>query len=314
MMSKIISFIKKNWLILTIVLIITYLFLRPYQSFVSLPESNQIRQAGSSVDNDYKGYQEESSQIMAVGAPVADSMAKSTPNSLPVSSQRMVVNNSTLSLLVTNVKKTQNDIIKKTNSLGGYMVESQLTSPEEIDSGILTIRVPTDKLDETLEYIRSQGVRVVSENLLGTDITDQYTDIQARLETLEKTKAKFDEILDKAVNIQDILDVQRQIIYIQDQIDQIKGQKQLLEKSSQTSKITIYLSSDEYSLPYAPSAPWRPEVIFKMAVRSLVSTFRSIGSIVIWLIVFTPVWGTILVISFIFKKIKSKKKNKPVQA
>jgi len=44
------------------------------------------------------------------------------------------------------------------------------------------------------------------------------------------------------------------------------------EQSAKLTKITVYLSTDELSLPYAPTNQWRPLVIVKEAFRSLIST------------------------------------------
>lgn len=217
---------------------------------------------------------------------------------------RLVISESYLSLLVKSVVEAQNQIIQTAESLGGYMVNSNLNNPQDAPTATISVRVPSTKLREALEIYRGLAVKVVSENLTGQDVTDQFVDNKARLETLEKTKAKFEEIFDQAVNIQDILTVQREIINLQAEIDSVKGQQNYLEKNAQMAKLTVYLSTDEFALPYAPSESWRPEVIFKQAVRSLVSQVRKIGTALIWLAVYSIIWVPILLIIFYLKRKK----------
>ncbi len=150
-----------------------------------------------------------------------------------------------------------------------------------------------------LDYFRDLAVKVSSERILGTDVTAEYVDIEARLETLEKTKAKFEEIMEKATAVQDILNVQRELIRTQDQIDALKGQQKYLEQTAKLAKITIYLSTDEYALPYVPAKPFRPQVVFKLAVRSLVGSLRSVATATIWIVVYAVIWLPALLI-FIF--------------
>ena len=89
----------------------------------------------------------------------------------------------------------------------------------------------------------------------------------------------------------------------QSQIDNLKGQQKYFEQSAKLSKITIYLSTDELALPYAPTNEWRPAVIFKEAVRSLLGTIRSIGSLIIWAGVYIPILiPVLLIIRYIKKK------------
>jgi len=209
---------------------------------------------------------------------------------------RLVITNSYLSLQVSKVAVVQKQVIKKAEELGGYMVNSSIENPSDVASATVTVRIPSKQLENALQYYRSLSIKVISENLQGDDVTDQYVDFAAQLKTYEKTKAIFEQMLDKATNIQDILEVQREIINVQSSIDSIKGQMDYLKKNAEMAKITLYLSTDELALPYAPTDTWRPSVIFKQAVRSLVGTVRRIGSLAIWIGVYAIIWVPILLI------------------
>lgn len=220
---------------------------------------------------------------------------------------RLVIQETTLSMVVKDAAKALKDIQSTAERLGGFLVNSSLSRPEENASGTITVRVPDTKLSETLDAFRGFAVRVVDEQVSGRDVTDQYEDLDARLATLEKTKAKFEDIFNQATQIQDILNVQREIINLQSQIDSVKGQQQYLSQSAKLSKITVYLSTDEFSLPYAPAEPWRPNVVFKLAIRSLVTNLRSLGTAAIWLGIYSVIWGPILgVVLFLRRRNKTK--------
>jgi len=209
---------------------------------------------------------------------------------------RLVITNSYLSLQVSKVAVVQKQVIKKAEELGGYMVNSSIENPSDVASATVTVRIPSKQLENALQYYRSLSIKVISENLQGDDVTDQYVDFAAQLKTYEKTKTIFEQMLDKAINVQDILQIQREIINVQASIDSIKGQMDYLKKNAEMAKITLYLSTDELALPYAPTDTWRPSVIFKQAVRSLVGTVRRIGSLAIWIGVYAIIWVPILLI------------------
>lgn len=284
MLKKIVDWIKQNKLTTFLLfLIVGYLLVANWRQ---LPSK--------------QGFKEESLSSLEVGRAVGGIVSPIQPEYAPAPEveDRLVIQESTLSLLVKDVIMAQKAINEKIASLGGYLVNSDVFYPEEIEAatGSITVRVPQEKLAEALDYFRNLAVKVVSENLSGQDVTDEYVDIEARLVTLTKTKAKFEEILTKAVKIEEILQVQRELISLQTQIDNLKGQQNFLEKSSQMSKVRVYLATDELSLPYAPSEAWRPKVIFRRAVRSLVSTVRKLGTILIWFGVYSVVWLPILII------------------
>ncbi len=202
---------------------------------------------------------------------------------------RLVVRDTGLSLQVKDVGLSINRIEAIARAKGGFLVDSNLTRPEGAANGSIAVRVPEDKRLETMEEFKGLAVKVVSESVVGTDVTDQFVDNEARLDVLNKTKAKFEEILGRADQVQDLLQVQRELINIQQQIDNVRGQQKYLEQTAKLTKITVYLSTDELALPYAPDRSWRPGVVFKRAVRSLVGTLRGVGSGVIWVAVYTPI-------------------------
>lgn len=183
------------------------------------------------------------------------------------------------------------------------MVSTNLENPDQNATGNLTLRVPSKSRETLIQKIRSYGIKVTNENISGTDVTDQFIDNDARLAPLLKSKEKLEQLLDKAISVTDILSVQRELSNLQLQIDSLKGQQNYLKNSSELSKITVYLSTDEFSLPYAPTTSWRPEVIFKQAVRSVVENLRSAGTWAIWLAVYSPL---VLLAIFIYKKLVQK--------
>ncbi len=300
-MSKIFGWIKNNKSTFILLLIVAYFLLSKYlSSYQSLrltsPKYPEMGAEPQSLDF----------RSRSIGSMVSDMMPP--PQEAPPTTgvaNRKVISESYLSLLVNSVVEAQKQIIQTAENLGGYMVNSNLSNPQDAPTATVIVRLPSDRLQNALEVYRGLAVKVISENLSGQDVTDEYVDNQGRLETLEKTKAKFEEIFEKATEIQDILNVQQQIISLQSQIDAVKGQQIYLEKNAQMAKLTIYLSTDELALPYAPSETWRPAVILKQATRSLLTQLRKLGTAVIWLTVYSVILVPTLLLIYYLKKKKS---------
>lgn len=295
-MRIVLQWIKTHKIIVFLIIIIGYFWLKNNPRISLLSPRRQINQFNEqSVGVDKMNTSLSGSETF-VSPPFSSDYAPAQ------TSDRMVVQNSSLSLLVDDVPTTQTAIIQKTQELGGYMVNSYLTRPQDAPNGTLTLRIPSKNMDSAMSFFRSLAVKVISENLEGEDVTDQYVDIDARMTTLIKTKTKFEEIMDQAIKVQDILEVQRELINLQSQIDHLKGQQNYLVKNAEMSKITIYLSTDELALPYAPTESWRPNLIFKEAIRSFIGTFRKIGTAIIWLGVYAVIWIPLTAIILVIRK------------
>lgn len=296
-----INWIKRNKLATLLLLVIGFLFLKNGLSGLSGSSlmrisSPQYSESGISAPSNLK-------MSLPIGGGGSSNYYPNNPAPPTTDvTNRMVVQNSYLSLVVTNVTKTLNEIKTYTTSIGGYMVNSNLDNPQDNTSGNITLRIPSEKLDGTLAQFRSLSVKVASERLDGTDVTDQYVDNEARMQVLNSNLNRFKELMGQAKEISDILRVQQEVFNLQSQIDSIKGQNKYMEQTAKMSLVTVYLSTDEFSLPYAPSQPWRPDVIFKTAVRSLIGNLRNIGSLVIWLAVYSPIWGPVILVIWYIRK------------
>lgn len=297
-----INFLKKNWAVI-ILLIIALIWVKN-----TLISTTSYRSTGKNMSiqemavGDYAGVDN-----LSMGSPSFSGLSFPKNNVAPSeSSDRIVIQDTGLSLQVKDVTKAINEIEEVTKSFGGFLINSHLSKPEGAASGNISVRVPEDKRKEAMGSFKNMAVKVVSESVNGRDVTDQYTDLEAQLEVLYKTKLKYEEILQKAEKVTDLMSVQQQLTSLQSQIDNLKGQQKYYEQSAKLSKITIYLSTDELALPYAPTNEWRPTVIFKEAVRSMVGTIRSFGSLIIWAVVYVPI---IIPIILIIKFIRKRKNN-----
>lgn len=215
------------------------------------------------------------------------------------SPDRLVIQDTSLAMQVENVSTSVDAIESIATQNGGFMVHANVNSPGQKASGNITIRVPVEARNQVVENIKSLGIKIVSESVMGTDVTDQYEDISAKLQTLESTRDRFQEILDSATEVEDILEVQRELINIQSQIDSLNGRRQYLENSARLTLIAVSLSTDDLALPYTPDDEWRPMVTVKTAFRSLLTSLRSLGNTVIWLAVYGLIWIPVLIIAYL---------------
>jgi len=310
----IINWIKKNKLTTFLLLVVGYYFVTNYLGVSLLGSRNR------SIPYMVGGGSGAMGGI-AMEAPGAVTSSKiALPNTYPSqdytpqpdAQNRLVIQESNLSLLVKDVIDARNKVLTYADSLGGYMVSASTSNPQDSPNATVVIRVPSAKLQEALDYFHSLSVKVVSENLAGRDVTDQYVDIDKHLEALERTKARFEAILEQATTVQDITNVTREILSTQRQIDSYVGQKESLEINAQLAKLTIYLATDEIALPYTPSETFRPNVIFKLAVRSLVRSLRNLATLGIWLGVYSVIIVPALTL-FIVVRRWLKKRSSPIK-
>ncbi|MBA4421356.1 MAG: hypothetical protein C0391_09435 [Anaerolinea sp.] len=262
--------------------------------------------------------------MMAVEAPVAESASfESGWVGGASSTERMVIKNANISIVVLEPAKSMDTIAKMADAMGGWVVSSNLyktTTKEgvEIPQASINIRVPADKLIQALEKIKAEvedpKTDVLSENVSGQDVTSEYTDLTSRKNNLERAETQLQKILEAATETEDVLNVFNQLTQVRGEIEVIKGQMKYYEESSTFSAINVEIISKESIKPLTV-AGWKPQGIARDAVQALVDTLKVLVNVLIYFIILVL---PILIILFavvkfciwLFKLIFFRKRNK----
>jgi hypothetical protein len=199
--------------------------------------------------------------------------------------QRIVIRNAYLSLVVSDPAESSDRIAAMSEEMGGFVVDlnvSQTTfeSGIEGESASITIRVPVDQLDEALETIKDLAIEIRYEEITGEDVTEEYTDLQSRLRHLEAIEEQLLGFLEEADDTEDALDVFDQLERKQSEIEVTKGRIKYLEESASLSRISIDLQPDFVEKPLQ-IGNWRPVGTAKDAIEALVGTLQGIGDVII---------------------------------
>jgi hypothetical protein len=224
-----------------------------------------------------------------------------------ITQDRMIVRTGDMSLVVKDITQACDEITQLALRFDGYVVSSSISGEEEEMRGWISIRVADEKFDQALTELRGLAVRVKSESTNSQDVTQEYTDLQARLNNAEATEKQYLALLEKATDVQDILSIYQSLSQVRQEIEQIKGQMQYLERTSSMSLINAYLEPQATAKPLV-SAGWSALEALKSAVRGIVIFGQWLVILAIWLIIFIPVWGTALGIIY-WRRKKSKKRR-----
>jgi hypothetical protein len=153
---------------------------------------------------------------------------------------RKIIQSTSIDVEVEDVARNFQEILRIADTEAGHIVSSSLTNVDDEQAGDVTIRVPHDRYQDVLGRIRLMG-EVVTEKSDGNDVTEEYSDLQARLRTLEATEQRYLDLLGQAKNIDEILMVQDRLDGVRGQIEQVQGRVNLLNGLTDMSTITVHL-------------------------------------------------------------------------
>jgi hypothetical protein len=215
---------------------------------------------------------------------------------------RMIIYEGHLTLVVKDTQESIDAIQGLLEEMDGYVAESQLWRQDDQLRGILTVRVPAERFDQALEQFKALALKVDSQQTSSQDVTEEYTDLDARLRNLEATEEELRELLrtvrERTGSAEEILAVHQRLSEVRGQIEQVKGRKQYLERLSALATITIDLTPDILSKPITV-AGWRPQGTAAAAISTLIKTLQLIADMAIWLLLFILPVMLVLLLPFV---------------
>lgn len=255
----------------------------------------------------------EQSLLGSVSAPSVPEMEVAKETAVDESSstqERLIIKTAILSIVTEDVAKSADDLKSIAEQNGGHILSVNVSKIESAPAGRVTFKVPVEKFDAVLDAARKVGLKVASENVSGSDVTEEYVDVQSRIRNLQASETAFLKIMEQSGKITDILQVQKELERVRGQIEQAQGRAKYLETSAELATITVNLSTDEGALPVVdPVSVWRPWTVIKAAFRSLISVLQGVGTLLIWLIVFIPIWAAAVLIIWLLLKFKNRKQQ-----
>jgi hypothetical protein len=113
---------------------------------------------------------------------------------------------------------------------------------------VVTFRVPATAFEETIAQVKALGTRVGSEKITSSDVTASYIDLDARLRNLELTETELQDLLkaaqERGDTAADILAIYQSLSEIRGQIEQLRGEKSLLEESVAMAEFEVTLAPE----------------------------------------------------------------------
>ena len=166
---------------------------------------------------------------------------------------RTVIRYGQLELEVESVSETFDRVRLVTEAAGGYVSDSTISGRDEHQSAWLTIRIPADRFAQVVSELQGLAVEVNGFSTNSQDVTEEYADLQATIRNLKAVESQYLELLGRAQDIGEVLQVQDRLNQVRLQIDQVQGRINLLDQLTSLATLTVYLTPVMDALDTEPS-------------------------------------------------------------
>lgn len=187
---------------------------------------------------DSNGY-DKSSESYAVDLEEEVMISSSKSYEITKNVEQKIIKESQLRFETQDLDKTYHQIKKTVNQNKGFIQDDNSNKSYNTVTRHLIIRIPTNQFQNTLDSI-SKGVAYFdTKRITSKDVTEEFIDIEARLKAKKTLEKRYLELLDKAKNVKEILEIERELSNIREEIEAKQGRLKYLQNKVSLSTVDI---------------------------------------------------------------------------
>lgn len=221
----------------------------------------------------------------------------STAYSPVVPSTRKLIRNANIRVDTKNFTSFCDSVEKKAGELGGYVECSDSSEGYGGNrNATIVLRIPADNLDALLSHV-SDNATVRFRSTEVQDVTENYIDIESRLNALRTEQTALLALLEKADSLSEILEIQGRLSEVRGSLESLEGQLKSLDSQIAYSKVTLDVSEVEHVSDTGDSSFF--SLVRAGLSENLYSIGRSMRSGAIAVLAGLPyilIWGVIIAV------------------
>jgi len=133
-----------------------------------------------------------------------------TAGEVPVDAVRVIIRDANMDIEAQDASELYRSLVAYNKELGGYEFSSNQRNYDNYSIINAVFKVPPEKLDTFMEFAGENG-KIVNSRMDSRDVTDEFYDMTARVETKRRSRESYFNMLEKAVSVEEIIILQRTI-------------------------------------------------------------------------------------------------------
>lgn len=188
------------------------------------------------------------------------------------------------------------------------MVSSSDTTSTDERNIRITYQVPQQKFQLFLAYSKKISDTAPDIQIYVEDVSEELVDLSARIQSKKAMEARLLTMMNKAVTIDELLNIENTLGNVQEQIEQLVGKQQYLQHRVAFSTVTVELRSTTY--PIVQTHYSVTNQIARGFMDSCKNLWTGLQLFIIWFAKVLPYLLLIIIISFpIIQLIKRRQKK-----
>jgi hypothetical protein len=190
---------------------------------------------GSS-NKSYEGGSSMSDLEIAEEIPTAQQL---TPPPPPLNKEQKIIKTARLAFETKDVEATHKKILQLASQYKGLVQNDNSGKDYNRIYKNMTVRIPTENFQQFIDGI-SEGVAYFDQkDISRQDVSEEFVDLEARLKAKRVLEERYLELLKKANKVEEMLQIERELSNIREEIEAKQGRLQYLQSQVSMSTVNI---------------------------------------------------------------------------
>lgn len=231
----------------------------------------------------------------------SDSQSPQFPRNLKI------IKSANVKYKVKNVKMATKTIKRMAHKYDAYISDLRFENSLYQIQNRFTVKIPQHHFDAVLDSIVKVAEFVDYEDITSDDVTEQYIDLQSRLNTKLEVKKRYETVLRKrAKTVKDILATEEKLRVIQEEIEAAQGKLNYLinKVAYSTVQIDLYETVDYKEQPVVYT-----KTFWSKSKEGVAFGWNLIETLFLGLLYIWPLLITLILTLFLWKRSRKKTKE-----
>lgn len=226
--------------------------------------------------------------------------------------QKKIIRTASMTLATHTFDMHEQAVRQMTEEHGGYVENMrQYTdgSIAQLRRVSYTLRIPTDQLDAFLAGTAGVG-RVTSRSESATDQSVQYADTSLRLQTQQNKMERLQELLKRADNVSDLMEIESEIAATQYEIDSYQTTLRQVDRDVDKSEVSITLVEESPAQSAAEENVQLGERLSHGLSASFAGLSRFFQNMLVFIVMALPVLVPLAILSLLILLVRRSRRRK----
>ena len=220
--------------------------------------------------------------------------------------KKRIIKDGRLGIKVTKLQQTKDRVDSLVKQYEGYYANESFNNNDWESSYNLKVRIPSTNFEKFITEIESGDGEILYKVIDARDVTDQFIDLETRLENKRNYLKRYNDLLLKAKTVTEILEIEEKIRGLEEEIESTTGRLKYLSDLVDYSTLDLTISKQK-DFKYNPEK--RAKFLERLK-QSLSKGWFGFVDFILFIFKIWPIWIIITLIFIFWNKFKmTRKKN-----